>query len=79
MVVDRDNMVRKHHPLMTSMLHIPDHSIIASFDDTDVVTEVHWNLSICAQVPVQRSVVPTQAQVTVLIHLDLLQLSLHEA
>ncbi len=30
-------------------------SITAESADTDLVTDVHWNLSICAQVPVQRS------------------------
>ena len=33
----------------------PRSSIVASSDDTDHVTDVHWNPSICAQVPVQRS------------------------
>ena len=46
-------MVRKHYQLMMNMLHIPYHQSLLNV--TDVVTDVHWNLSICAQVPVQRS------------------------
>ena len=43
-------MVRKQHQLMLNMLSIPDHqSLLNLMIQTDLVTEVRFHYSICAQ------------------------------
>jgi len=51
--------LRHHGHIISSdydeLLRIPDHSVTAESYGTNLVTHVHWNHSIYAQVPVKRS------------------------
>lgn len=63
-------MVRKQHQLMLNMLSIPDHqSLLNLMIQTDLVTEMRFHYSICAQLQYSTHMCknPMHAQVSMLV------------